>query len=97
MPFKISHLLAIFLCIYLLFNYLEFSTAAVTTTTSVPHHLSTSRKMLASEFNFAQYLKRHHHHHHQNSLKTREVDYAIDPRYGIEKRLVPSGPNPLHH
>ncbi|KAG5608186.1 hypothetical protein H5410_019467 [Solanum commersonii] len=21
----------------------------------------------------------------------------IDPRYGIEKRRVPSGPNPLHH
>ncbi|KAF8111371.1 hypothetical protein N665_0076s0344 [Sinapis alba] len=21
----------------------------------------------------------------------------IDPRYGVEKRLVPSGPNPLHH
>nr|GLL47641.1 CLAVATA3/ESR (CLE)-related protein 9-like [Ipomoea trifida] len=21
----------------------------------------------------------------------------IDPRYGIEKRLVPSGPNPLHN
>ncbi|KAL8248601.1 hypothetical protein R6Q59_005469 [Mikania micrantha] len=95
MPFKISHLLAIFLCIYLLSYYLELSTAAVTTT--VPHHLSTSRKMLTSEFNFALYLNHHHHHHHQNSLKTREIDYAIDPRYGIEKRLVPSGPNPLHH
>lgn len=21
----------------------------------------------------------------------------IDPRYGVEKRLVPTGPNPLHH
>ncbi|GMJ04639.1 hypothetical protein HRI_004133100 [Hibiscus trionum] len=21
----------------------------------------------------------------------------IDPRYGVEKRLVPSGPNPLHN
>ncbi|XP_027152532.1 CLAVATA3/ESR (CLE)-related protein 9-like [Coffea eugenioides] len=24
-------------------------------------------------------------------------DYEIDPRYGVEKRLVPSGPNPLHN
>jgi len=21
----------------------------------------------------------------------------IDPRYGVEKRRVPTGPNPLHH
>ncbi|CAA2998231.1 SNAP25 homologous SNAP30 [Olea europaea subsp. europaea] len=24
-------------------------------------------------------------------------DYEIDPRYGVEKRLVPSGPNLLHN
>lgn len=24
-------------------------------------------------------------------------DYEIDPRYGVQKRLVPSGPNPLHN
>ncbi|KAJ8774655.1 hypothetical protein K2173_017101 [Erythroxylum novogranatense] len=24
-------------------------------------------------------------------------DHEIDPRYGVEKRLVPSGPNPLHN
>ncbi|PRQ40682.1 hypothetical protein RchiOBHm_Chr4g0438701 [Rosa chinensis] len=24
-------------------------------------------------------------------------DYQIDPRYGVEKRRVPSGPNPLHN
>jgi hypothetical protein len=24
-------------------------------------------------------------------------DYEIDPRFGVEKRLVPSGPNPLHN
>ncbi|KAI3463887.1 hypothetical protein Pfo_020550 [Paulownia fortunei] len=27
----------------------------------------------------------------------REGDNEIDPRYGVEKRLVPSGPNPLHN
>ncbi|KAF3784342.1 CLAVATA3/ESR protein [Nymphaea thermarum] len=25
------------------------------------------------------------------------VGDEIDPRYGVEKRLVPTGPNPLHH
>ncbi|KAI4373839.1 hypothetical protein MLD38_011911 [Melastoma candidum] len=24
-------------------------------------------------------------------------DHEVDPRYGVEKRLVPSGPNPLHN
>ncbi|CAK8536614.1 unnamed protein product [Lathyrus sativus] len=24
-------------------------------------------------------------------------DYEIDPRFGVEKRLVPTGPNPLHN
>ncbi|CAN0896465.1 CLAVATA3/ESR (CLE)-related protein 9 [Linum grandiflorum] len=24
-------------------------------------------------------------------------EIEIDPRYGVEKRLVPSGPNPLHN
>ncbi|CAM8884353.1 unnamed protein product [Rhodiola kirilowii] len=23
--------------------------------------------------------------------------YKIDPRYGVQKRLVPTGPNPLHN
>ncbi|KAL1551109.1 hypothetical protein AAHA92_18990 [Salvia divinorum] len=27
----------------------------------------------------------------------RSGDNEIDPRYGVEKRLVPSGPNPLHN
>lgn len=27
----------------------------------------------------------------------RELGDEIDPRYGVEKRLVPTGPNPLHH
>ncbi|XP_068641122.1 inactive protein FON2 SPARE1-like [Aristolochia californica] len=44
----------------------------------------------------------HHHHHHRqhssSSVVVAEADpHEIDPRYGVEKRLVPSGPNPLHH
>ncbi|KAK4430060.1 CLAVATA3/ESR (CLE)-related protein 10 [Sesamum alatum] len=27
----------------------------------------------------------------------RDEGDEIDPRYGVEKRLVPSGPNPLHN
>ncbi|KMZ56145.1 hypothetical protein ZOSMA_99G00760 [Zostera marina] len=30
-----------------------------------------------------------------DSSKTSGLE--IDPRYGVEKRLVPTGPNPLHH
>ncbi|KAE8023163.1 hypothetical protein FH972_008899 [Carpinus fangiana] len=26
-----------------------------------------------------------------------QLHHEIDPRYGVEKRLVPSGPNPLHN
>ncbi|KAM0004841.1 hypothetical protein Hdeb2414_s0006g00209531 [Helianthus debilis subsp. tardiflorus] len=92
MPFKIFHLLSFFLCLYLLFNYLEFSTTTVTV--FVHHRFSTNRKMLASEFNFAPYLKHHHQHHHRGNTLKNDV---IDPHYGVEKRLVPSGPNPLHH
>ncbi|KAH6797283.1 CLAVATA3/ESR-RELATED 13 [Perilla frutescens var. hirtella] len=36
-------------------------------------------------------------HHHQPPLPARNGGDEIDPRYGVEKRLVPSGPNPLHN
>jgi hypothetical protein len=52
----------------------------------------------------------HHHHHHagrrrwnrrQGTIPPPSDDageaQAVDPRYGVQKRLVPSGPNPLHH
>ena len=34
----------------------------------------------------------HDDHHDEN-----ENENEIDPRYGVEKRRVPTGPNPLHH
>ncbi|GFP94572.1 clavata3/esr (cle)-related protein 13 [Phtheirospermum japonicum] len=55
----------------------------------IPH-----RKALASKFDFTPFLKRHHHRQRSNDPPGRS---KIDPRYGEEKRLVPSGPNPLHH
>jgi len=47
----------------------------------------------------------HHHHHHHHRLHGKWNWQGIppsaagkaDPRYGAEKRLVPTGPNPLHH
>ncbi|KAM0924144.1 hypothetical protein ACQ4PT_005119 [Festuca glaucescens] len=50
----------------------------------------------------------HHHHHHQQhrrpqgkwnwqGLPPSAAANGGDPRYDAEKRLVPTGPNPLHH
>ncbi|KAL6190124.1 hypothetical protein ACLB2K_036523 [Fragaria x ananassa] len=35
--------------------------------------------------------------HHVPSPPPSPEDYQIDPRFGVEKRRVPSGPNPLHN
>ncbi|KAI3729537.1 hypothetical protein L6452_18198 [Arctium lappa] len=101
MPFKISHLLIyLILCFSLLFIYHEFSKPSTIPIAAVNHRPSTNRKMLSSQFDFTPFLKHHHHHHHrhQNLLEpVGGIDGVIDPRYGVEKRLVPTGPNPLHH
>ncbi|RCV17641.1 hypothetical protein SEVIR_3G241500v4 [Setaria viridis] len=51
----------------------------------------------------------HHHHHHRRQHVHRwnrqgippsgvgKGEDELDPRYGVQKRLVPTGPNPLHH
>ncbi|PWA39056.1 hypothetical protein CTI12_AA575630 [Artemisia annua] len=46
----------------------------------------------AVKFNFSQYISRRNHYD-----KTKTLSYEIDPRYGVEMHLVPTGPNPLHH
>ncbi|KAK3225620.1 hypothetical protein Dsin_005482 [Dipteronia sinensis] len=66
------------------------------------HHtaLSNNRKVLAAKFDFTPFLPhRHHKHHHRTHVPERPqpVGNEIDPHYGVEKRLVPTGPNPLHH
>ncbi|MCL7050210.1 hypothetical protein MKW94_001855 [Papaver nudicaule] len=64
-------------------------------------------------FDFSPFYKHHHHkhhghHHHHHYYYNPEPPppggtndnnngHEIDPRYGVEKRLVPTGPNPLHH
>ncbi|XP_062118883.1 CLAVATA3/ESR (CLE)-related protein 13 [Humulus lupulus] len=67
---------------------------------------SSNRKLLLSctKFDFSPFIhryRRHHARHHHRHLPA-EPDPGgggtqIDPRYGVEKRLVPTGPNPLHH
>ncbi|KAL8217633.1 hypothetical protein R6Q57_021006 [Mikania cordata] len=58
----------------------------------------TSRNTLAptTKFDFAPFIHVvHHHHRHQHQHQ--HQGSTIDPRYGVEMRRVPSGPNPLHH
>ncbi|KAL7606520.1 hypothetical protein Lser_V15G18598 [Lactuca serriola] len=54
-----------------------------------------NRKVLSptTNFDFTPFLHGDHHQHHQHPAAVPE----IDPRYGVEMRLVPTGPNPLHH
>lgn len=84
-----------------------------TTTTSNTIHYSLSkyplinRKVLASKFDFTPFQKHHEKSspsqelqpkdHHQPAPAADHGSAEIDPRYGVEKRLVPTGPNPLHH
>jgi len=58
------------------------------------HHLLVRRKFLATKFDFSPFFK-----HHQSGVPVHPdpSDTEIDPRYGVEKRRVPTGPNPLHH
>ncbi|XP_010415519.1 PREDICTED: CLAVATA3/ESR (CLE)-related protein 12 [Camelina sativa] len=52
-----------------------------------------SRKALSQRYDFTPFNRRHDHHRSEEQYDGDE----IDPRYGVEKRRVPSGPNPLHH
>ncbi|RHN63834.1 hypothetical protein MtrunA17_Chr4g0062601 [Medicago truncatula] len=73
----------------------------ITITGNTKFQVYRNRKILATGFDFTPFLNRHHHSHrhhqdhHHRSHMPKETE--IDPRYGVDKRLVPSGPNPLHH
>ncbi|XP_044494632.1 CLAVATA3/ESR (CLE)-related protein 12 [Mangifera indica] len=63
-----------------------------------------NRKVLASKFDFTPFQKHGQHEKHKRSANDKKgrsaqpaAETQIDPRYGVEKRLVPTGPNPLHH
>lgn len=57
------------------------------------HH---NRKVLARKFDLSPFFK---HNKHPLSVTGHNgtSNTEIDPRYGVEKRRVPTGPNPLHH
>ncbi|CAA7053549.1 unnamed protein product [Microthlaspi erraticum] len=55
-----------------------------------------SRRALSHRFDFTPFQRRENNYHHRRSREKPTGD-EIDPRYGVEKRRVPSGPNPLHH
>ncbi|XP_059642767.1 CLAVATA3/ESR (CLE)-related protein 12-like [Cornus florida] len=56
------------------------------------HHTLPTRKALATKFDFTPFMR-----HHRRHVPVRPGSSEIDPRYGAEMRLVPTGPNPLHH
>lgn len=62
------------------------------------HHLYHSCGSLSSEKSRSLCIKLQRIHQHQTlpPPSPSQLD-EIDPRYGVEKRLVPSGPNPLHN
>ncbi|OAY31251.1 CLAVATA3/ESR (CLE)-related protein 12 [Manihot esculenta] len=113
MAFKISHpLISILLCLSLLlllfhelYNFNTNNKQIINTSayySSTPHrHPLFNRKVLAAKFDFTPFQKKRqqrHRHGKPSPSDKQDVDRSeIDPRYGVEKRLVPTGPNPLHH
>ncbi|KAM3269452.1 hypothetical protein P3S67_030334 [Capsicum chacoense] len=62
------------------------------------HHHGHRKTLISSNFDFTPFVKNvHHDHHHHNHDQPELAGGEIDQRYGVEKRLVPTGPNPLHH
>ncbi|CAL9239936.1 unnamed protein product [Arabidopsis halleri] len=112
MALKFSQILFIVLWLSLFFLLLHhfyslnfrrlYSLNAVEPSVSKQHHRSytirlVSRKTLSHKFDFTPFHSRDNSRHdHRHSGEQYDGD-EIDPRYGVEKRRVPSGPNPLHH
>jgi hypothetical protein len=98
MALRLSHLFSIilWLSLFLLFFHGWFSFN--TNNTSI--HTLSNRKALSSKIDFTAFLRHRQQKHHRHShvpVQPGPVGTEIDPRYGVEKRLVPTGPNPLHH
>ncbi|KAJ6891225.1 hypothetical protein NC651_024662 [Populus alba x Populus x berolinensis] len=56
-----------------------------------------NRKLVAGKFDFTPFQKHHQQPMPEEEGHKKRARSEIDPRYGVEKRLVPTGPNPLHH
>ncbi|OWM90322.1 CLAVATA3/ESR (CLE)-related protein 12-like [Punica granatum] len=99
---KLLHLLSLTLWLSLLFFFFHAWTNYSNNTTHSFRTLSvTDRKSLAQKYDFTPFLHhRHHRHHHKHRHRdhtTRQAGAKTDPLYGLDKRVVPTGPNPLHH
>ncbi|MBA0602363.1 CLAVATA3/ESR (CLE)-related protein 13 [Gossypium raimondii] len=57
----------------------------------------TRKAVAAAKFDFTPFQKHQDQAPDQAKKQTKPADNEVDPRYGVEKRLVPTGPNPLHH
>ncbi|XP_057479714.1 CLAVATA3/ESR (CLE)-related protein 12-like [Actinidia eriantha] len=98
MPLKVTHsLITIILCLSILCFFLHgwpsFTFKHMIHQNNIHPSLSHHRRALAGKFNITPFL--HHRHRRTHLLATTKSE--IDPLYGAEKRLVPTGPNPLHH
>ncbi|EOA35915.1 hypothetical protein CARUB_v10021173mg [Capsella rubella] len=82
--------------------FVNFSSIAINSfpspvITSPPLYYRPGRRGLAmKKFDFTPFLQDLHRSNHHRKVSP-PGGSEIDPRYGVEKRLVPSGPNPLHH
>ncbi|XVE53363.1 hypothetical protein DITRI_Ditri02bG0198300 [Diplodiscus trichospermus] len=111
MAWKVSHLLFTILWLSFLllllheFHHFKFNITSKQANSisfsSLPHNPLISRKVVSSKFDFTPFQKHHQQGRDKHSPHVKKqsepADKEIDPRYGVEKRLVPTGPNPLHH
>ncbi|XP_022727349.1 CLAVATA3/ESR (CLE)-related protein 12-like [Durio zibethinus] len=112
MAWTVSHILFTILWLSLLFLLLhqfqnfKFKTTSKQTSSitfsSLSHNpLINTRKVVASKFVFTPFQKHHQQEQDEHSpdmkKQSEPADNEIDPRYGVQKRLVPTGSNPLHH
>ncbi|KAH7682499.1 hypothetical protein IHE45_05G125400 [Dioscorea alata] len=105
MAMRRSLILGLVLLFLVLHGLICHARPLVTTTSTTILTVNIGRKMLASHSRRHSHHHHHHHHHHvHHQLQHQQLQppieddgNEIDPRYGVEKRLVPSGPNPLHH
>ncbi|KAL9438308.1 hypothetical protein AB3S75_024058 [Citrus x aurantiifolia] len=78
------------------FCFNNFTTHGTNTTASTTRISHRKVLLMASKFDFSPFL-RHRHHYLKHLPQPAAGSTEMDPRYGVEKRLVPTGPNPLHH
>ncbi|XP_042491054.1 CLAVATA3/ESR (CLE)-related protein 12-like [Macadamia integrifolia] len=99
MALRSQQLLGIILWLSLLFLLLFHGLHNTRSSKTINHHpflyqhTLQNRKVLASKFDFSPFKRRHPY----VVVQPEPAESEIDPRYGVQKRIVPTGPNPLHH